>query len=626
MLNSPIVNAFALPSGDIFVTRGLLALADDTSEIAAVMAHEIGHITAHHAAQRAEFEKTAALFTRVNSQVLAHYEAQDEAEARSKLAIARFSRQQEFEADQIGIKTIARAGYDPYGAARFLTALGEWSALRASVAGAGSADRPDMTATHPSTPERVAQAVAEARQFGEPGTGETGRNAYLNAIDGLAFGDDPSQGVVRDNLFIHPRLGFAFEAPEGFTLDNQSAALIGVGEAGGEALRLDSIPIADSATAASAIGSGWIDGVKTTSIEAKQIAGLEAATAVAQGEQWSFRLGAVRLNGRLYRLIFAAHTLSPAVNSRFMASLNSFHLLNAQELGACRRAEDQDRRGGERRHAGNARRTDGFPAAIDRSVLDPQRPRAGRRPRPRAALQDRRPVSPKVPGAGEHARFAGRLLVATHNAGKLWEIRELLKSYDVDPVDAKALNIDEPEETGLTFRDNAALKAQAATRACGLVALADDSGLCVEALGGAPGVYSARWAGEPRDFAAAMARVEREVRALGAPPPWRASFVSVMALAWPDGAVETFEGRIDGDLVFPPRGTAGFGYDPIFRPEGHTRTFGEMMAAEKNALPADGSPALSHRARAFQKLARERLIFAAGRDISLGVRRETGKE
>ncbi len=227
-------------------------------------------------------------------------------------------------------------------------------------------------------------------------------------------------------------------------------------------------------------------------------------------------------------------------------------------------------------------------------------------------------MSLKVPGAGEHARLPGRVVVATHNAGKLWEIRELLKPYDVDPVGAAALNVDEPKETGLTFRDNAALKARAAARACGNVALADDSGLCVEALGGAPGVYSARWAGEPRDFAAAMARVERELRALGAPPPWRASFVSVMALAWPDGAVETFAGRIDGDLVFPPRGTAGFGYDPIFRPEGHTRTFGEMMAAEKNALPADGSPALSHRARAFQKLARERLISAAGRDISMG--------
>jgi predicted Zn-dependent protease len=331
MLNSPIVNAFALPSGDIFVTRGLLALADDTSEIAAVMAHEIGHITARHAAQRAEFEKTTALFTKVNTQLLAQRQAQDEAEARSKLAIASFSRQQELDADQIGIKTIAKAGYDPYAAARFLTALGEWSALRASVSGAGSADRPDMMATHPSTPERIARATDEARQLGAPGSGEVDRNGYLAAIDGLAFADDPSQGVVRDNAFIHPKLGFAFDAPDGFTLDNQSAALIGVGEAGGEALRLDSVAIAESTPVTSAIGSGWIDGVKTTAIEPKEIAGLEAATAIAQGQQWSFRLAAIRLNGRLYRLIFAAHTLSPAVDSRFMTSLDSFHLINAQD-------------------------------------------------------------------------------------------------------------------------------------------------------------------------------------------------------------------------------------------------------------------------------------------------------
>jgi predicted Zn-dependent protease len=331
VLNSPIVNAFSLPSGDIFVTRGLLALAEDTSEIAAVMAHEIGHITARHAAQRAEFEKTTALFSHVNSQLLEQRQAEDEVEARSKLAIARFSREQEFAADQIGIKTIAHAGYDPYGAARFLTALGEWSALRASVSGAGSANRPDMMATHPSTPERVAQATEAARQFGPPGTGETGRNAYLAAVDGLAFGEDPSQGVVRDNSFIHPKLGFAFKAPDGFTLDNQSAALIGVGETGGEALRLDSIAIPESTPVTSAIGSDWIDGVKTTSIESRKIDGLEAATAIARGDQWSFRLGAVRLNGRLYRLIFAAHDLSPAVDSRFMASLDSFRLINAQD-------------------------------------------------------------------------------------------------------------------------------------------------------------------------------------------------------------------------------------------------------------------------------------------------------
>jgi predicted Zn-dependent protease len=331
ILNSPVVNAFALPSGEIFVTRGLLALAEDTSEIAAVMAHEIAHVTARHAAQRAEFEKTAALFTRVDAQVLDHPHVQEEAEARSKLSIARFSRQQEFEADQIGIKNIAKAGYDPDAAARFLTALGEWSALRASISGAGTADRPDMMATHPSTPERVAQAVAEARQIGAPGAGATGRDAYLAAIDGLAFSDDPSQGVVRGATFIHPKLGFAFDAPEGFTLENQSAALIGVGEAGGEALRLDGVAIPDATSVASAIASGWIDGAKTTSIETMQIGGLEAATAIAHGEQWSFRLGAIRLNGKVYRLIFAAHTLSPAIDVRFRASLESFRLINARD-------------------------------------------------------------------------------------------------------------------------------------------------------------------------------------------------------------------------------------------------------------------------------------------------------
>jgi XTP/dITP diphosphohydrolase len=172
---------------------------------------------------------------------------------------------------------------------------------------------------------------------------------------------------------------------------------------------------------------------------------------------------------------------------------------------------------------------------------------------------------------------------------------------------AAALGLEEPEETGSTFRGNAILKAQAAARASGLVALADDSGLCVDALDGAPGVYSARWAGATKDFGAAMARVERELEAHAAPPPWRAAFVSVLALAWPDGAVETFEGRVDGSLVFPPRGTAGFGYDPIFRPDGHDRTFGEMSSHEKHGIPVDGSLALSHRARAFQKFAHARL-------------------
>jgi XTP/dITP diphosphohydrolase len=216
-------------------------------------------------------------------------------------------------------------------------------------------------------------------------------------------------------------------------------------------------------------------------------------------------------------------------------------------------------------------------------------------------------LSGETSSLGERARLAGRLVVATHNAGKLREIEELLGPFGVETLGAAALGLGEPEETGSTFRDNAILKARAAAHRSVLIALADDSGLCVDALDGAPGIYSARWAGPKKDFGAAMARVERELKARSALPPRRAAFISVLALAWPDGAVETFEGRVAGDLVFPPRGTAGFGYDPIFRPDGHDRTFGEMSAQEKHGIPADGSLALSHRARAFQKFARTRL-------------------
>jgi XTP/dITP diphosphohydrolase len=201
-------------------------------------------------------------------------------------------------------------------------------------------------------------------------------------------------------------------------------------------------------------------------------------------------------------------------------------------------------------------------------------------------------------------QIAGRLIIATHNSGKLWEMRELLAPYGVDAVSAADLGLPEPEETGSTFTENARIKAASAARAADLPAFADDSGLCVAALGGAPGIYSARWAGEARDFGAAMLKVESELKARRAAPPYRAAFISALCVAWPDGHREEFAGRVDGELVFPPRGTKGFGYDPIFQPDGQDKTFGEMMSAEKHAIPGDGSPALSHRARAFQALAR----------------------
>jgi len=185
----------------------------------------------------------------------------------------------------------------------------------------------------------------------------------------------------------------------------------------------------------------------------------------------------------------------------------------------------------------------------------------------------------------------GRLAIATHNPGKLIEIADLLRPYGVAVVGAAALGLPEPEETGATFEANAQLKALAAARASGLPALADDSGLAVAALGGAPGIYSARWAGPDKDFAVAMRHVER---ALAGKPDRRAAFVAALALAWPDGDVATFRGEVHGTLVFPPRGTNGFGYDPIFVPEGGRQTFGEMEPAAKHAI--------SHRARAFAKL------------------------
>jgi XTP/dITP diphosphohydrolase len=199
-------------------------------------------------------------------------------------------------------------------------------------------------------------------------------------------------------------------------------------------------------------------------------------------------------------------------------------------------------------------------------------------------------------------KLTGRIVIATHNAGKLREMRELLGPYGVEAVSAGELGLSEPEETGSDFLSNALIKARAAAKAAHLPAFADDSGLCVDALDGAPGIYSARWAGEAKDFSVAMARIEQEVKKSGSPSR-RAHFVSALALAWPDGDEATYEGKVFGDLTFPTRGTAGFGYDPCFTPDGHTRTFGEMTAQEKHGIPADGSQALSHRARAFQEMA-----------------------
>ena len=201
-------------------------------------------------------------------------------------------------------------------------------------------------------------------------------------------------------------------------------------------------------------------------------------------------------------------------------------------------------------------------------------------------------------------KLAGRVVIATHNPGKLEEMRALLAAYGVEAISAADLELAEPDETGKSFAENARIKARAAASAAGIPALADDSGLMVEVLGGEPGIHSARWAGKDKDFARAMRLVEEKLAAKGAKLPGqrRAAFVAALCLAWPDGDEECFEGHVEGTLVWPPHGKQGFGYDPMFRPDGFDKTFGEMSADDKHGLPPRGR-GLSHRAQAFMKLA-----------------------
>jgi predicted Zn-dependent protease len=336
ILNSPATNAFALPSGDLFVTRGLLALANDPSEVAAVIAHEVAHVTARHALQRAELERRTAIVARVVSEVLDDRVSGDVVQARGQLSLASFSRAQELEADEIGVRTIAAAGYDPFGAARFLGALGRDAALRAIMLGEKPGQQGlNFLSTHPTTPERAAQALAVARSVPARSPVDNDRERYLAATDGIIYGDDPAEGLVRGRRFLHPKLGLTFTAPEGFVLDNSPSAVIGVLPGRGLAIRFDSMP-AFTGQPEDALRQGWIDGVSLGEIESLTINGLPAASMVVAGTEWSFRLAAIRLGTATYRFIFAAQRMSPEIDRMFRQSIESFRPLGLEETAAAR--------------------------------------------------------------------------------------------------------------------------------------------------------------------------------------------------------------------------------------------------------------------------------------------------
>jgi predicted Zn-dependent protease len=327
--NSPAINAFALPGGTLYVTRGLIALANDESELASVLAHEMAHVIARHAAIREAQVRQAMIVSRVISDVVQDPDLGALALAKNKISLAAFSRDQELEADAVGVGISARAGYDPYGASRFLATMGRYAALR----GGGTSTtkgQVDFISSHPATPERVSLAVTNAGQYGAKG--ERDQKDFLTAIDGMVYGDDPKEGYVRGRSFLHPNLGFTFTAPEGFSLENTAQAVLGATASGKEALRLDAVRVPATTPLGTYLASGWIDGVDPASVQSLSINGFPAATAVARGQQWSFRLYAIRFGSDVYRLVFAAREITPQNDQFFRSAADTFRRVGEDEI------------------------------------------------------------------------------------------------------------------------------------------------------------------------------------------------------------------------------------------------------------------------------------------------------
>ena len=330
ILNSPAINAFALPNGRLYITRGLIALANDKAELASVLSHEMGHVIARHAAIREEQARQVAIIDHVVNDVLSDPQVGALALAKSKLTLAAFSRAQEFEADGIGVGISARAGFDPYGASRFLTDMQRNADLKASAGGVDPRSL-DFLSSHPATPDRVKNALSNARQFTSPGSGERDRAEYLANLDGMVYGEDPSEGFARGRHFLHPKLGFSFEAPPGFTLDNTAQAVLGLKEGGDEALRVDVVSVPAEQSLPAYLKSGWMENVDHASVEEFSVNGFQTATATSDGGSWSFRIYAVRFGSDVYRFIFAAKTRTAQVDEQFRESIMTFRRMTLKE-------------------------------------------------------------------------------------------------------------------------------------------------------------------------------------------------------------------------------------------------------------------------------------------------------
>jgi len=335
ILNSGAVNAFALPTGQLYVTRGLIALASDTSELSSVLSHEMAHVLARHAAQREDQARQAAIVDKVVTDMGSDPEVTAFTIAKNKISLANFSRTQELEADAMGVEISAHAHFDPYGASRFLASMERNAELKA---GKTSLDprAQDFLSSHPATPERVQKAQQIARQYNAPENAERDREDYLSAIDNIVYGEDPSEGFVRGRRFLHPKLGFTFQAPENFSLDNTAKAVIGVRDGGSQAMRFDVVRVPAEQSLGDYLNSGWMEGVDKSSTEDLTINGFPAASAVARGDQWQFKVYALRFGADVYRFIFAARQKTTESDRNARETVNSFRRLTLEEIQQAR--------------------------------------------------------------------------------------------------------------------------------------------------------------------------------------------------------------------------------------------------------------------------------------------------
>ena len=329
ILNSSQVNAFALPGGFIYVTRGILALANDTSELAAVLAHEISHVTLRHAQARSNRVATTQLVDRVINGVLGGNAETDQGAARSRLSFAAFSQGQELAADKEGVLVAERAGYDPYAASRFLAAMERFSSFGLAKEDEGN----DFLSSHPSTPDRIQRTIEIAQGFGAQGLVVSDHEGYLAAIEGILFGDNPEQGATVWQQFIHPNLKFTFSVPQRYDLQNSRDAVVGVaGE--GEAVRFDSAEVPPEMTLQDYLKSGWIAGLDNSSVKGERHNGVEMASGTAKTEKWAFRVTALRFEGKVYRFIFAARSESAAFERAAQQTIASFRSIKPSDLRA----------------------------------------------------------------------------------------------------------------------------------------------------------------------------------------------------------------------------------------------------------------------------------------------------